>query len=388
MKKKANGEGSINKYKNGWRATITIGRNSNGTLIRKQFYGKTKIEAINKMNEFKLKYKNGLIPNNEKITLAEWFYIWLFDFKSNTLKSSTIERYNSLYKIYIKEQYIGTFKLKDLNSPIIQKYYNELKDKGISATTIKMLHKVLKSSLSQAQNINYIPINYCNNVTPPKIPPHTKDKIEIFSIEEQKNFLDFIKNHKYKMFFILALSTGLRIGELVALRWSDIDFNKSTLKVTKAISRSYKLIDNTRTFILEETTPKTPSSIREVPIPNNVLHQLMLYKSSQDKIKESAKSVYNDNNFLFANELGEMLLPDTLSKSYNKVLKAANIPHKKFHSLRHTYATRLFERGVPLKTVQKLLGHSSITITADIYTHVSPTEKISAVEKLNDLFEK
>lgn len=198
--------------------------------------------------------------------------------------------------------------------------------------------------------------------------------------------MDVIKNHKYRLMFILALGTGVRIGELVALKWDDINFDEGTLKVNKSISRSYIEIEGKRKFLLEETTPKTRSSIREVGIPSNILNELINYKKEQDEYKNNYKEIYTDNNYVFTDALGRYILPDTLSKAYLKVLKDNNIPHTRFLSLRHTYATRLFEKGVPLKTVQNLLGHSSIKITADIYTHVVGNEKISAVEKLNDLF--
>lgn len=387
MAKKSNGEGSISKYRNGlWRGSITTGRNPEGKLIRKQFYGKTKREVLDKMNDYRDKSFRGLIVKDEKITLEEWYNIWLFQFKANELKASTIERYNVFYRNYIKGKIIGQVKLKDLTAPIIQNYYNSLIKNGKTPYTVKMLHKALKSSLSYAKRINYIGINCCDNVIPPKVINRDDDRFKVFTLEEQKKFMNVIKDHKYRLMFILALGTGVRIGELVALKWSDINFDEGILKVNKSISRSYIEIEGERKFLLEETTPKTRSSIREVGIPSNILSELINHKKGQDEYKNKYKEIYIDNNYVFADALGRYILPDTLSKAYLKVLKDNNIPHTRFHSLRHTYATRLFEKGVPLKTVQKLLGHSSIKITADIYTHVIGNEKISAVEKLNDLF--
>lgn len=387
MAKKSNGEGSISKYRNGlWRGSITIGRNPEGELIRKQFYGKTKREVLDKMNDYRDKSSRGLIAKDEKITLEEWYNIWLFQFKANELKASTIERYNVFYRNYIKGCNIGQVKLKDLTAPIIQNYYNSLIKNGKTPYTVKMLHKALKSSLSYAKRINYIGINCCDNVIPPKVINKDDDKFKVFTLEEQKKFMDVIKGHKYRLMFILALGTGVRIGELVALKWDNINFDEGTLKVNKSISRSYIEVEGKRKFLLEETTPKTRSSIREIGIPSNILKELINHKKEQDEYKKNYKEVYIDNNYVFTDALGGYILPDTLSKAYLKILKDNYIPHTRFHSLRHTYATRLFEKGVPLKTVQKLLGHSSIKITADIYTHVIGNEKISAVEKLNDLF--
>lgn len=388
--KKSNGEGSINRYKNGWRGTITIGRSADGKLIRKQVYGKTKLETIEKMNEFKDKNKRGLIPKNDKITLNQWFKIWLFDFKSNEIKASTIQRYDVIYRNYIENSELAGIKLRDLNSITIQNYYNNLIKMGKTPITIKILNKVLKSCLKYARKINYIVENCCDHVILPKIPYRGEEKVEIFTLEEQKRFMEVIRNHKHRLEFILTLGTGLRIGELVALKWDNIDFESGNLKVNKSIWRGYTIIDGKRKFVSQETMPKTPTSIREVAIPDKILEELTIHKEKQSETKEKYKEIYNDNDngYVFANIIGEHMLSDTLSKSFVKVLKDNGFKHLKFHALRHTYATRLFEKGVQLKTVQKLLGHSSIEITADIYTHVMDSEKISAVQKLNDLFEE
>ena len=220
----------------------------------------------------------------------------------------------------------------------------------------------------------------------PKLPYNNENETKVFTVEQQEKFLQIIKKSKYRMEFIVALGTGLRIGELVALRWKDIDFSNGILVVNKALSRAYKIIDGKRKFVIEETIPKTKSSIRKVEIPFNVLEELKKYKKEQDNYKKEFCEIYEDKDFVFANEIGQFIRPDTLNKALSKILKENNMKHINFHALRHTYATRLFERGVPLKTVQKLLGHASIKITADIYTHVMRTEKIEAVEKLNDLF--
>lgn len=386
--KKSNGEGSINRRGKGWRATITIGRSADGKLIRKQLYGKTKIEALEKMNDYKDKNKKGLIPKNDKITLNEWFKNWLFDFKANEVKASTIQRYDVIYRNHIENSEIAGIKLKDLNSITMQNYYNNLIKIEKTPNTIKMVNKAIKSCLKYAKKINYIVENCCDNVILPKIIHTGEDKVEVFTVEEQKRFMEVIKDHKHRVEFLLTLGTGLRIGELIALRWNDIDFKNGNLKVNKSIWRGYVTIDGKRKYVMQETTPKTPSSIRGVAIPNKILEELKIHKAKQDEVREKYKEIYNDKDYVFANIIGEHMLSDTLSKSFVKALKDNGFKHLKFHALRHTYATRLFEKGVQLKTVQKLLGHSSIEITADIYTHVMDSEKISAVQKLNDLFEE
>jgi integrase len=391
--KKANGEGSIQKYyKNGvfvgWRATITLGRDDDGNLIRKQFYGKTKMETLKKADEYKNKYDTGLLPSDAKITLQQWFKIWLYEYRINDLRPSTLERYDGIYRNYIKNSNIGMMKLKDLRTANIQAYYNTLvKDHDKTPDTIKTINKILKAALSQAIKENYITMNYCNNVILPKVGP--KDEIEIFTIEEQYQFISSLDNHRNRALFILVLGTGLRIGEVVALKWSDIDFQASELNVQRTFKRVAKLnnIDKeeNRTEIIEQL-PKTKYSERTIPIPSSIIKELKAHKKRQNEEKIKAGEVYINNDLVFPNELGEPTDTRNLSRSYERALNRAGIAHKKFHALRHTYATRLFENDVPLKTVQILMGHSNIKITADIYTHVMPEEKIKAVEKINKLF--
>lgn len=386
--KKANGEGSISRYNNGWRAAITLGRDDNGKLIRKQFYGKTKLEALSKMNEYKNKYDTGALPSDEKITLQQWFKIWIYEYRINDLRPSTLERYDGIYRNYIKNSNIGMMKLKDLRTSNIQAYYNTLvKDKNKTPDTIKTINKVLKSVLSQAMKESYIPKNYCNNIILPKI--SAKEEIQIFTVEEQQRFITSLDNHRNRALFILVLGTGLRIGEVVALKWNDIDLEKGELKVQRTFKRVGKLENlkagDNRTEIIEQL-PKTKYSERTIPIPSTIIKELKSHKKRQNEEKFKAGEAYINNDLVFPNELGQVTDTRNLSRSYGRILNRSGIKYKKFHALRHTYATRLFENEVPLKTVQILMGHSNIKITADIYTHVMPEEKIKAVEKINKLF--
>ena len=390
--KKANGEGSIGRYKDGWRATVTVSRDDDGKLIRKQFYGKSKQDALDKANEYKHNYKSGNIPNDEKITVQQWVKIWIFEYKVNELKKSSLTRYEGIYRNYIKDTTIGRIKLKDLRPANIQAYYNLLiRDKDKNPATIKSINKMLKAAFSQALVEKYIISNPCNHIILPKI--QEKQEVEIFTVDEQKEFIKSTQGHRHRALFLLALGTGLRIGELLGLKWSDINFNTLELSVNQTIRREAILDFSTGTKVdkgpktaIEESTPKTLSSKRTIPLLPELVKELKLHQLKQNGEKALADDAYVDINYVFPNELGSPTDPRNLTRSYKRLLNRANIKYKKFHSLRHTFATRLFERGEDIKTVSTLLGHSDIAITAETYTHVMPQKKISAVEKLSDLF--
>lgn len=385
-KKKANGEGSIYKDEknNRWRGSLSVGRDPKGKLIRKQFYGKTKKEVLDKMNDYRYKQANDLLPIDNNITLEQYLRYWLFEVKINEIKPSTLERYEGILRNYIAGSAVANIKLKDLRTSHLQAYYNNLSLTS-SVNVIHNLNKFIKSGLSQALNENYISKNYASLVTLKK--KEQKKEVEYLTIEQQNRFLAVCKGHRLEALFYMALSTGLRLGELLALTWNDIDFNEAIVSVNKNVklvgipdkkgNKEYKVI-------VQE--PKTKSSIRKVPIPVIALDVLKQHKKLQLHERIKTGEIYENNNIVFANPLGGYTNESNLRKIYKRLLIKSEIEEVKFHSLRHTYATTLFIKGVSPKVVQALMGHSDIATTMNIYTHVNEVAKVEAVQKLNEVF--
>ena len=180
------------------------------------------------------------------------------------------------------------------------------------------------------------------------------------------------------MLFITALDTGLRQGELFALTWKDIDLDNAYININK----SYKTVRNIETGIYEGIvqTPKTNKSIRTIPIPEPLVNKLKQYRLSQMDLKLKMGNLYNDNKLVFCNMFGKYLDSENVLKRFKKMLNEMDLQDMKFHDLRHTFATRLFELGEEAKTVQELLGHSNISITLDTYTHVLDSMKKSCTK--------
>lgn len=187
--------------------------------------------------------------------------------------------------------------------------------------------------------------------------------------------------------YILALGTGLRLGEILALRWTDINLKENYININKALKSTY-IIDNkgNREFTVIEQPPKTKNSIRTVPLNNNLIDLLLEHRKKQMIERDSNIDIYFDNNLVFSTPQGNYLSESNVRKSFKRVLKKCNLNDFRFHDLRHTFATRLFENGIPPKTVQSLLGHSNISTTLNIYTHVMKDTKDKAIDKLNFLF--
>lgn len=370
-----------------YRMTSVVGRDGNGKIIRKQFYGKDKSDAEKKKNEYLNGIKNGLNVNFQDISLGKLMHLWLFEVMKSKIKPSTFERYEGIYRNYIKNDSIYGSKLYNLQSIQLQRYYNLLYKSGKSSNVIKNLNKLLKEFFNYAVDEGYISRNPCSRLTIPGLKDVKKEEIHVFSDEDIRKFEDVLINHRLRALFLLALGTGLRQGELLGLKWDDIDFNKSELHVKRAI-KQVSLIneDGSREFKAIEQIPKSKNSVRVVAIPSKLIPILNEHKKNQQEEKQSTGVDYFDNNFVFATPTGKTIYARNLTKMYKRLLKKANVPYHKFHCLRHTYATKLFERKARPETVQKLLGHSSISTTADIYTHVMPKQKTDAAEMLNDLF--
>ncbi|CEK34611.1 phage integrase,Integrase,site-specific tyrosine recombinase XerC,Site-specific recombinase XerD,tyrosine recombinase XerD,Phage integrase family [[Clostridium] sordellii] len=383
--KRANGEGSIGKYKDGWRSRIMIGYDENGKPIRKEFYGKTQKEAKEKLENFKKQYLMKNIEIDNTTTLEQWFYTYMFEYKKNKIKPSSFERYEGIYRNYILGTNLGKTKLFKLNVTIIQKYYNTLLNNNVPPATIKAINQHLKPCLGEAEKQDYIQKNYAKLIELPKI--KKEDTVEILTIEHQKQFLKAIEGHKLQVLFLIALGTGLRLGEILGLKWGDIDFDNCNLSVNRSLKRVCFIDENlNKEYKVIEQEPKTINSYRTVPIPSDVLVKLKEHKINQNKEILKAGSLYNNHNYVFCNELGYPLDSKRPTRNLQSILKKLGIKPIKFHGLRHTYATRLFEANVPPKTVQMLMGHSDITITLNIYTKVMDEVKVEAVDKINNIF--
>ena len=370
MAKKTNFEVNGSKY---YRVTRTVGHKADGTPIRKTFYGTGINEANEKADEYMRKLDSGMSLDFQNVTIDSLMYKWLFQVKLNELKPSSFQSYEGTYRNYIKDSSISGLPVYKMKSIHIQEFYNKLgKDKSFSQ--IKKLNKLLKSFFTYAEREGFILKNPCYNVTIPNqngLKTKKQDNIEYFNDSEIINLKKAISGHKFENLILTALGTGLRQGELLALKWENVNLEEKYLEVKETIKTVYVFDsegNKSRETLIQ--TPKTTTSLRQVDLP--------------DKIVELFTTIPHNGEFVFCDEDGQPYSAKTIFGNWKKLLEDNNIPHKKFHSLRHTYATMLLNKGVDLKTVQDLMGHSDITIT-QIYLHILPKTKTDAVNRLNDI---
>lgn len=382
-----------NCNKNGsayFRATASVGRDSNGKLIRKEFYGKSKSEAEAMRDEYLLGIKNGLNIDTRNILLGKLMHTWLFETVrvSDRIKPTTFEKYEGIYRLYVNDSDIYSIKIPDVKALQIQRYYNKLSEKGKTKNTIENLNKLLKQFLNYAVDEGYLAKNPCIGkkiVIPGE--KKAKEEVQHFSDEELNILISILDNNVYRELILIAIGTGLRRGELLALTWEDVDLKNNSIRINKSLSKVYIIAadgSKERKQIIQ--VPKTKGSIRDVSFPCGLASAFNDLKLKQKRYKLKCGLSYEQSDYIFTTSSGSLIDVTNLSHAWKNILIQAKLPHKKFHALRHTFATKLFENEVPLKTVSELLGHSSIEITANTYTHVIPKEKSSAVEKLNYIF--
>ena len=307
---------------------------------------------------------------------SEWLNLWLENYVKPNTKKRTYSRYAEIVNQHLNPR-IGEIGIEKLTPLDLQRVVTELLEdgnlktsKGLSVNSVNSIMSVVRISLKAAITAGVITDNAGDKVRRPK--PAEK-KVTCFTLNEQKKIeQSALKSDNGKMIgVILCLYTGLRIGELLALEWSDIDFVKCELFVTKT---SHDTKDENGEFCRSIDKPKTASSNRVIPLPRQIIPVL---KAARQK---------SAGEYVVCSKKGNGLYVRSYQQTYKRLLKTANVPYKNFHSLRHTFATRALECGMDVKTLSEILGHKSPTITLNRYVHSLMEHKKEMMNKLGKLF--
>ena len=388
MSRNGNGEGSIYKDKQGrWRGQVTL-PSTDGKVHRKYFYGKTRKEVSDKVNELMRQLRTNTYIEPSKVTLYEWLCTWL-DTYCNELRMTTFVNYETYIHKHIKDK-IGGYRLCDLTTAVIQQFYNDKSKNGrlngsggLSPKTLRNLHNMLHKAMTQAVNLNMIQKNPTDFVVLPK---RQKVEMRYFTIEEQKHLQEAIKGERLEMAILLDLYTGMRQGELLGLKWENvhIDLNgQSYIRIVQTIYRVKNMDKNaeskTKLCINE---PKTKHSVRTIPLLPEIAKRLADYHEEQaDYI---VKNGFTDIGFVFTSTTGTIIEPRDFQRDFKKILNKNGIREVNVHGIRHTFATRALESGMSVKTLSKILGHSSVGFTLDTYAHVTDELKIEEISCMGD----
>ena len=370
-KRRGNGEGSISFHKG---SGLYIGRYTVGTATgseRKAIYGKTRAEVAQKLTKAMADRDIGLVFDADKLKLGEYLKRWLSDSVKDTVKQTTYESYERIIRVHLAPT-LGGIKLKNLSPTHVRGLYREKLDSALSATSVQRIHALLHKALKQAVNDGLIPRNVTEAVAAPR---QVRKEIQTLTPEQARAFLQTAKSDRLEALYFLAIHTGLRQGELLGLRWSDVGLDQGILQVRRIRSAA----KGTPTF----TTPKNNKG-RSVRLTPQAVQALRDHRKRQIEERLKQAGHWHDTGLVFTSTIGTPLnRHNVFGRSFKPLLRRAGLPDIPFHALRHSFATLMLSGREHPKVVQEMLGHSRINTTLDFYSHVLPDMQREAIDRLD-----
>jgi len=367
------------RYKNSWEIIVSIGRDPVTGKYKHQSFSVrgTKNEAKKRLTEIQHQLDIGIFMQPRKTTLAEYLQCWLKDYVWPNLAPKTADGYELIIRRHVIP-YLGNITLTQLKPEHLQKYYTDKLsngrcdgDGGLSARTVRHHHTTLHTALATALKWGLIQRNPADAVTPPRFQnPEWKTLTE----DDIHNVLDTARLTPYYTLFYLAIFTGLRRSELLALRWSDLDLYMCKVYVNRSLHQI-------RNGGIVFRSPKTGKGRRAIDLDAATAITLRKRREYVEAIRVELGVLLNDSDLVFCNEEdGSPLRPDTVTHAWIKLTKRIGLSGVRFHDIRHSHASLMLKQGVPAKVVSERLGHASIQITLDTYSHVTPGMQAAAAD--------
>jgi len=366
------GEGSIQKRPDGtWRATISLGISPDGKRRRKDIYGKTKAEVQKKLRQAHNANDSGQLPTTTKTTVSEYLKFWIENVSRAAV--STKDRYQQDIRTKINPL-IGKVKLQQLTALHIDSVISTASGNGSSPSSQQKIFAVLSKSLNDAVKRDLIGFNPCAKSDKPRL---RKSKHTIWTADQSQAFLKHVAGHRWFALLTLAMFTGMRQGESLALFWSDIDWTKNEIQISRTLT------DNKGKAVIGEV-PKTDGGNRAIIVPPYVMDALDKHRG---RMMMDGHPTSGDN-LVFVNHAGNIINRNNLvSRTFKPLCAKAGVPVLVWHEMRHTTATLLLESGIPINNVSELLGHASSVVTSRIYAHATKTGMAKVTAATANLFQ-
>jgi integrase len=335
----------------------------------------TKKEGLAWIRETRNQVDKGLTYAGADTTLEEFLAEWM-----NTVSSSSSKGTYTTYNWTIQKRitpYIGSIRLMDLRPDRVQQFYHHLQNEGCSNHAVHVVHKTLRVALNHALKLGLISRNPCSGTTPPK---PEQAEMNFYDEHQAKVLLDtakVIRDRLYPLYY-LAIHTGMRQGELIGLKWDDIEWKLGLLQVKRQV-RHFK--GGGYTF----TELKSKSGIRTIILGKQALELLEVHKRKQQILIDSSDEGWADLDLVFPSNVGTPITANNVRRAFRKLLKASGLPKIRFHDLRHTAASLMLNHGIPVLIVSKRLGHSKPSITIDVYGHLIPSKQEEAAQLMDNL---
>ena len=400
MKRNVDGLGTISYVmrndKKYWTGRVTIGYDLQGKQIRRSFSSYKQSEVTEKMKTALAEKGSNVagVTEGGEARLGTMLKYWIFNIKIKEIKSTTIARYDQILRLRIAPYAIANVKIKDVTILLLQNFVNLLlEEDGVTQNMVKDTLNLLKNFLDYAVVIGALPTNPARlvKIAKTKSTPKSEEKntvYRIFSATEQQQILNFLNlDDVIEQMIFIDFFTGLRRNELRGLKWKN--YSDGKLRIEQQIRRSYTFEKSGKKTLNKnvEKDLKTTNSFREIPLPSSA--NALMKKIRVECIAKhlSAGVPFNDESYVFCDFYCKPIEEKRTNRRIKAICKKLGIEERPLHSIRHSYATRLFEKKVDIKTVQHLMGHSDFKTTLNIYTHVMPEVKADAVKLLDDIYQ-
>ena len=345
-----------------------------GRMVRKSCYGRTRADVLQRLRLKAQTLRSGLAAPESSQTLGHYLQAWLHGQRSS-LRPATVSLYEMVVRRHLQPE-MGSVRLDRLTVAQVQGMLSRLSESGLAPRSVGHVRAVLRSALNEAMRQELVPRNVASLARPPRPPQRV---IEPFTPEECSLILGYAPRFDLLAVVAIAVGMGLRQGEILGLRWQDIDLERRTLKVQRALQR----VDGRSQLV----DPKTSRSRRTLPMPSLVHAALLQQRSDQDEARELAGALWEEEipGLVFTTALGRPRYGTSVTQTFHRLLAEAGVRQRTFHTLRHPAATLMLAGGVDLKTVSTMLGHSQIGLTADTYASVLPGLQREAAARMDSI---
>ncbi len=375
--RRGNGEGTIYQRVDGrWTGAAYV-FNRDGGRQRRQVYGRTRAEAAGKVTDLLKSNREHRPAAVIRVTVEQFGKDWVSRLAMSGLKPATVSNYGWILQRYVYAE-IGSVRVVSLTPQHVRDLLAATAAKGVSPRTVQLTRAVLRSMLADAEREEVVHRNVAALVKGPRV---ERQEVVPWNVDQAMRFLASVRDHRLGPLFSVGVALGLRKGELLALRWDDVDLIGGTLRVQRTVQRLGSGVG------LVIGSPKTARSRRTIPLPEMCVGALMEHCERQEVERADAGDAWQDHGLVFASTVGTVIEPRNLNRLLDQLSAQAGVPRIRFHDLRHTCASLLLAQGVSPRVVMEMLGHSQMSMTTDLYGHVMPTALRAAADAADYLFE-
>ncbi len=378
-KQAAHGSGTIRERrtkagKRYFEGAIQVGTDPDGR--RRMYYctGRSKGEVRDKFAHALQDEQQGTLVLGPRPTVQEWLGYWLENVAAIGVRPRVYQRYEEIARLHVVPD-LGHLQLDKVTSQHLQALYRQKLEK-LAPRTVCHIHRLLHQAFKAARRQRLVAYNVVEEVDPPRVP---QKEMQALTAAQARTLLAVAAQDPLEAYYVLSLFTAMRQGEVLGLKWSDVDWDNQVVHVRRGLAR-------VKGVGWIEQEPKTATSRRSIPLVAPAIEALKRHRLRQLEQRLAAGPAWDERNLIFANGVGRPLEPQNiLRRSFVPLLEKAGLPRVRIHDLRHSTATLLRSAGVDLKTISEILGHSRISITADLYTHGVPAAHREAMQRLRDL---